>query len=270
MMTKKIALSLKTRGFLNIQFAVQNGEIYVLEANPRASRTIPYVSKTIGIPLAKLATLILIGHTIKDLRQSRHLPKLTKRRFVSVKGPVFPFQKLIGVDPILGPEMKSTGEIMAIDRTFGAAYFKAIMSDERFSKKGTVYITVRDDDKPKVSGLVKSLVDLGFRVVATRGTADFLRREGIVVDTVYRISEHKTPNALDLMRQRRIDLVINTPSMTHSAKRDGYMMRRLAVEMGIPFITALTSAEAEVEAIRFAQRHSLVTRPLHEYHIRPS
>jgi carbamoyl-phosphate synthase large subunit len=270
MMTKNIALSLKTRGLLNIQFAVRNGEIYVLEANPRASRTIPYVSKTIGIPLAKLATLILIGHTIKDLKQSRHLPNLTKRRFVSVKGPVFPFQKLIGVDPILGPEMKSTGEIMAIDRTFGAAYFKAIMSDERFSKKGTVYITVRDDDKPKVSGLVKSLVDLGFRVVATRGTADFLRREGIVVDTVYRISEHKTPNALDLMRQRRIDLVINTPSMTHSAKRDGYMMRRLAVEMGIPFITALTSAEAEVEAIRFAQRHSLVTRPLHEYHIRPS
>jgi carbamoyl-phosphate synthase large subunit len=270
MMTKKIALSLKTRGFLNIQFAVQNGEIYVLEANPRASRTIPYVSKTIGIPLAKLATLILIGHTIKDLRQSRHLPKLTKRRFVSVKGPVFPFQKLIGVDPILGPEMKSTGEIMAIDRTFGAAYFKAIMTDERFSKKGTVYITVRDDDKPRVSGLVKSLIDLGFMVVATRGTADFLRREGIVVDTVYRISEHKNPNALDLMRQRGIDLIINTPSMTHSAKRDGYMMRRLAVEMGIPFITALTSAEAEVEAIRFAQRHSLVTRPLHEYHIRPS
>ena len=270
MMTEKIALSLKTKGLLNIQYAVQNGEIYVLEANPRASRTIPYVSKTIGIPLAKLATLILIGHTIKDLRQSRHLPNLKRRRFVSVKGPVFPFQKLIGVDPILGPEMKSTGEIMAIDRTFGAAYFKAIMSDERFSKKGTVYITVRDEDKPKVSGLVRSLIDLGFKVVATRGTAEFLRHEGIVVDTVYRISEHKTPNALDLMRQRRIDLVINTPSMTHSAKRDGYLMRRLAVETGIPFITALTSAEAEVEAIRFAQRHSLVTRPLHEYHIRPS
>jgi carbamoyl-phosphate synthase large subunit len=270
MITKKIALSLKTRGLINIQFAVQNGEVYVLEANPRASRTIPYVSKTIGIPLAKLATLILIGHSIKDLRQSGHLPSLGKRRFVSVKGPVFPFQKLIGVDPILGPEMKSTGEIMAIDRSFGAAYFKAIMSDERFSKKGTVYITVRDDDKPKVLELVKSLIELGFKIVATRGTADFLRREGILVDTVYRISEHKTPNALDLMRQRQIDLVINTPSMTHSAKRDGYMMRRLAVELGIPFITALTSAEAEVEAIKYAQRHSLVTRPLHEYHIRPS
>ena len=269
MITRKIALSLNTKGLINIQFAIQNGEIYVLEANPRASRTIPYVSKTIGIPLAKLATLILIGHCLEDLRQSGTLPNLPRRRFVSVKGPVFPFQKLTGVDPILGPEMKSTGEVMAIDRSFGAAYFKAILSDERFSREGTVYITVRDDDKPKVLDIVKSLIELGFTIVATRGTADFLRREGIVVDTVYRISEHKTPNALDLMNQKRIDLIINTPSMTHSAKRDGYMMRRLAVELGIPFITALTSAEAEVEAIKFARRHSLVTRPLHEYHVRP-
>ena len=268
--TQKIALSLKTRGLINIQFAVQNGEIYVLEANPRASRTIPYVSKTIGIPLAKLATLILIGHSIKDLRQSRHLPNLKKRRFVSVKGPVFPFQKLIGVDPILGPEMKSTGEVMAIDRSFGAAYYKAIMSDQKFSKSGTVYITVRDDDKQKIMKLAREFVDFGFKIVATRGTADFLRNHGIKVDTVYRISEHKSPNALDLIRQKKIDMIINTPSMTHSAKRDGYTMRRLAVELGITFITALTSAEAEVEAIKFAQRHSLVTRPLHEYHIRPS
>jgi carbamoyl-phosphate synthase large subunit len=268
--TFEIARSLNTRGCINIQFAVQNGEIYVLEANPRASRTIPYVSKTIGIPLAKLATLILIGNTIKDLKKRGDLPKATRRRYVSVKGPVFPFQKLTGVDPILGPEMKSTGEIMAIDRTFGAAYYKAIMSDEKFSRKGTVYITVRDEDKPKILNIVRSLIECGFKLVATRGTADYLRRQGIDVLTVYRISEHKSPNALDLMRQQSIDLIINTPSMTHSAKRDGYAMRRLAVELDIPFITALTSAEAEVEAIKFAQRHSLVTRPLHEYHIRPS
>jgi carbamoyl-phosphate synthase large subunit len=267
--TKDIARSLNTRGLINIQFAVQNGEIYVLEANPRASRTIPFVSKTIGVPLAKLATLILIGQRIEDLKRSRILPNLARRRFVSVKGPVFPFKKLTGVDPILGPEMKSTGEVMAIDRTFGAAYYKAILSDERFSNKGTVYVTVRDDDKPRILDLVRSFVDLGFKFVATRGTADYLRQHGIGVQTVYRISEHKSPNALDLMRQQNIDLIINTPSMTHSAKRDGYAMRRLAVELGIPFITALTSAEAEVEAIKFAQRHSLVTRPLHEYHNRP-
>jgi carbamoyl-phosphate synthase large subunit len=267
--TIEIARSLNTRGCINIQFAVQNGETYVLEANPRASRTIPYVSKTIGIPLAKLATLILVGKTIKDLKKEGHLPKTARRRYVSVKGPVFPFQKLTGVDPILGPEMKSTGEIMAIDRTFDAAYYKAIMSEEKFSREGTVYVTVRDEDKPKILNLVRSLIDSGWKLVATRGTADYLRHEGIEVQTVYRISEHKPPNALDLMRQRSIDLIINTPSMTHSAKRDGYMMRRLAVELGIPFITALTSAEAEVEAIKFAQRHSLVTRPLHEYHNRP-
>lgn len=267
--TKNIARALNTRGLINIQFAVQNGEIYVLEANPRASRTIPYVSKTIGIPLAKLATLILIGQSITDLRQSGQLPAMSRCRFVSVKGPVFPFLKLTGVDPILGPEMKSTGEVMAIDRSFGAAYYKAILSDERFSKKGTVYITVRDEDKPRVLRLVTSFLNLGFKFVATRGTADYLRRQGIEIGTVYRISEHKSPNALDLMRQRRIDLIINTPSMTHSAKRDGYMMRRLAVELGIPFITALTSAAAEVEAISFAQQHSLATRPLHEYHRAP-
>jgi carbamoyl-phosphate synthase large subunit len=266
--TEKIARALNTRGLINIQFAVQNGEVYVLEANPRASRTIPYVSKTIGVPLAKLATLILIGHSIEDLKKSGYIPVLAKPGFVSVKGPVFPFLKLPGVDPILGPEMKSTGEVMAIDRNFGAAYYKAILSDNKFSKQGTVYITVRDDDKPKVLSLVASFIELGFSIVATRGTADYLRDHNIKVDTVYRISEHKSPNALDLMRMRRIDLIINTPSMTHSAKRDGYMMRRLAVELEIPFITALTSAEAEVEAIRFAQQHSVATRPLHEYHRR--
>jgi carbamoyl-phosphate synthase large subunit len=264
--TKKIARALNTKGLLNIQFAIQNGEIYVLEANPRASRTIPYVSKTIGIPLAKLATLILVGHDIPGMKESGLLPGLSRRRFVSVKGPVFPFLKLTGVDPILGPEMKSTGEVMAIDRSFGAAYYKAILSDDRFSPEGTVYVTVRDPDKPKVLHLIKDFLKLGFKIVATRGTADYLRSRGIDVSTVYRISEHKSPNALDLMRQRRIDLIINTPSMTHSAKRDGYMMRRLAVELNIPFITALTSAEAEVEAINFAQQHSLATRPLHEYY----
>ncbi|MCK4940606.1 carbamoyl-phosphate synthase large subunit, partial [candidate division WOR-3 bacterium] len=264
--TKEIARALNTRGLINIQFAIQNGDIYVLEANPRASRTIPYVSKTIGIPLAKLATLIMLGHSIEDLKKSGHLQALSKRRFVSVKGPVFPFLKLTGVDPILGPEMKSTGEVMAIDRSFGAAYYKAILSDDRFSSEGTVYVTVRDTDKPKVLHLIKDFLKLGFKIVATRGTADYLRRQGIDVGTVYRISEHKSPNALDLMRQREIDLIINTPSMTHSAKRDGYMMRRLAVELNIPFITALTSAEAEIEAIRFARTSRLAIRSLHAYY----
>jgi len=264
--TRKIAIALNTKGLINIQFAVKNGMIYVLEANPRASRTIPYVSKTIGLPLAKLATYVMVGKSLKDLRREGLLRNPPKSKFVSIKGPVFPFLKLPGVDPILGPEMKSTGEIMAIDKNFGAAYYKAILSDNKFSSSGTVYITVRDSDKPKILKLAKEFIKLGFDIVATRGTADFLRNHGIAVKTTYRIDEHKSPNALDLMKTRKINLIINTPTLTFRAKRDGYAMRRLAVELNIPFITALTSAKAEIEAIKFAKKHSLAIHPLHEYH----
>lgn len=256
-----IARALHTVGLINIQIAVQNGTIYVLEANPRASRTVPYVSKTIGIPLAKIATKIMMGYSIKDL----NLPKNLKLNFVSVKGPVFPFLKLPGVDPILGPEMKSTGEVMAIDKSFGAAYYKAVLADNKFASSGTVYITVRDEDKKEIVKIAKDLVSLGFKIVATRGTAQFLRENGVDVETVYRISEHKSPNALDMMRQGKIDLIINTPTMTYSAKRDGYTMRRLAVELNIPFITALNSAYAEIEAIKFARKKSMQIRPIREF-----
>jgi carbamoyl-phosphate synthase large subunit len=264
--TRQIASALNTRGLINIQFAIKNKQVYVLEANPRASRTVPYVSKTIGVPLAQLATHIIVGETLSSLRKKGLLEEQLSMKFVSIKGPVFPFLKLPGVDPILGPEMKSTGEIMAIDRSFGAAYYKAILSDNKFSAQGTAYITVCDRDKKKVIEIVQELQALGFAIVATRGTADFLRSHDIVAQTVYRISEHKSPNALDLMRQKKIHLIINTPTQTYRAKRDGYAMRRLAVELNIPFITSLTSAHAEIEAIRFAQTAQLTTRPLHEYH----
>ncbi|MEO0095016.1 MAG: carbamoyl-phosphate synthase large subunit [candidate division WOR-3 bacterium] len=255
-----IAIALKTIGLINIQLAIQNGTVYVLEANPRASRTVPYVSKTIGIPLAKIATKIMLGYKIKDF----NLPAEMKLDFVSVKGPVFPFLKLPGVDPILGPEMKSTGEVMAIDKTFGGAYYKAILADNKFASSGTVYITVRDEDKKEIVKIAKELTLLGFKIVATRGTAQFLRENGINVETVYRISEHKSPNALDMMRQGKIDLIINTPTMNYSAKRDGYTMRRLAVELNIPFITALKSAYAEIEAIKFARKRKMQVRPVNE------
>jgi carbamoyl-phosphate synthase large subunit len=262
--TRKLAIALNTKGIINIQFAVKNDRVFVLEANPRASRTIPYVSKTIGIPLAALATRIAIGEKLADIIKEYKRPR-PKKGFVSIKGPCFPFLKLPGVDPILGPEMKSTGEIMAIDKSFGAAYYKAILCDNKFSDQGTVYITVRDDDKPKIVDLAKSFRRFDFTIAATRGTAEYLRKHGIPVKTVYRISEHKSPNALDLMRQNKIQLVINTPTLTYRAKRDGYAMRRLAVELNIPFITSLTSARAEIEAIRFARVASPTTRPLHEY-----
>ncbi len=261
--TQKIALALGTKGLINIQMAVQNGKVFVLEANPRASRTVPYVAKTIGIPLAKIATKIMLGYKLKDFG----LPKEIVLNFVSIKAPVFPFLKLPGVDPILGPEMKSTGEVMAVDRTFGGAYYKAILADNKFAKEGTVYITVRDDDKKEIIKIARELKQLNFKIVATRGTAQFLRENHIDAETVYRISEHKSPNALDLMKQRKIDLIINTPTMTYSAKRDGFMMRRLAVELNIPFITALSSARAEIEAIKFARKSSLNIKPINEFHI---
>ncbi|MGB9721202.1 MAG: carbamoyl-phosphate synthase large subunit [bacterium] len=259
-----IAIALKTVGLINIQLAIQNGTVYALEANPRASRTIPYVSKTIGIPLAKIATKIMLGYTLKELK----LPDEIRLDYISVKGPVFPFLKLPGVDPILGPEMKSTGEVMAVDKTFGGAYYKAILADNKFASSGTVYITVRDEDKKEVVKIARELKDLGFKIVATRGTAQFLRENGIEVETVYRISEHKSPNALDMMRQGKIDLIINTPTMSYSAKRDGYTMRRLAVELNIPFITALNSAYAEIEAIKFARKGILKIKPINEFKIK--
>ena len=259
--TRKIAVSLHTVGLINIQFAIQNGTIYVLEANPRASRTVPYVSKTIGIPLAKLATKLMLGYKIKNLK----LPEDIKLNFISVKAPVFPFLKLPGVDPILGPEMKSTGEVMAVDKTFGAAYYKAILADNKFANSGNVYITVRDDDKKEILNIAQNLRDLGFKILATRGTAQYLKENGIEAETVYRISEHKSPNALDLMRQGKINLIINTPTMSYSAKRDGYTMRRLAVELNIPFITAINSAYAEIEAIKFEKSGNLRIKPMNDF-----
>ncbi len=260
--TRKIARALRTVGLINIQLAVQKDKIFVLEANPRASRTVPYVSKTIGIPLAKMATKIMLGYKLKELG----LPRSIALDIVSIKAPVFPFLKLPGVDPLLGPEMKSTGEIMAIDKTFGAAYYKAILSDNKFAKEGTVYITVRDDDKKAIADIARELQMLNFKIVATRGTAQFLQKKGIPCQTVYRISEHKKPNALDLMRRKKIHLIINTPTMTYSAKRDGYAMRRLAVELNIPFITALNSARAEIEAIKFAQKSTFNIYALNDFH----
>lgn len=263
--TRRISLALHTRGLINLQLAVQNGRIYILEANPRASRTVPYVSKTINLPLAKLATRVILGKRLRDLS----LPRRKEMNFISIKAPVFPFLKLPGVDPILGPEMKSTGEIMATDATFGAAYYKAILSDNKFAREGTVYITVRDDDKQEILPIARELINLGFKIVATRGTSHYLRDNGIACETVYRISEHKSPNALELMRQRKIHLIINTPTMTYSAKRDGYAMRRLAVELNIPFIQALNSARAEIEAIKFSRTGSLRIRSLNELHKKP-
>jgi len=260
--TRKISKALDIVGLMNLQLAVKDDAVYVLEANPRASRTIPYVSKAIGVSLAKVATKVMLGQSLRSLG----LLGEAQIDHVAVKAPVFPFQRLPGVDTILGPEMKSTGEVMGIDRSLGRAYYKAMLAaGNELPTEGSVYMTVRDEDKPAILPVAARLTRLGLRIYATRGTAQFLREHGVDATTVYRISENLSPDALGLMRRGEIRLVINTPTNSTGARRDGYMMRRLAVDLNIPFIATIQAAEAAVQAIEEARSGDLAVVPLQEY-----
>jgi carbamoyl-phosphate synthase large subunit len=260
--TEEVCRALHVVGLVNLQLAVKDDVVYMLEANPRASRTVPYVSKAIGIPLAKVATKVMLGHTLRELG----LVGEARVPHVAVKAPVFPFQKLPGVDAILGPEMKSTGEVMGLAETLGHAYHKALTAaGQALPTEGAVYMTVRDEDKPAMAAVARKLVQGGLQVYGTRGTATFLREQGIECRTVYRISEGQSPEALGLMRRGEIRLVINTPSSGSGARRDGYMMRRLAVDLGIPFITTVQGAEAAADAILAAVGKELPVKALQEY-----
>jgi carbamoyl-phosphate synthase large subunit len=260
--TEKICQALSIKGLINLQLAVKDDKVYVLEANPRASRTVPYVSKATGIPLAKLATKVMVGHSLKELGFVGE----ADIGHVAVKAPVFPFQKLPGVDCILGPEMKSTGEVMGIDSTFGKAYFKAMLAaGNPLPLGGSVYMTVKDEDKPQIASVASRLNALGLTIYATKGTSTYLRDKGAEVTTVYRISEKSSPDALGLMRRGQVDLIINTPTESSGARRDGYMMRRLAVDLNIPFITTIQAANAAVEAIEIAKNEELDVKSIQEY-----
>jgi carbamoyl-phosphate synthase large subunit len=260
--TIQICRELGVIGLVNLQLAVKDGEVYVLEANPRASRTVPYVSKAIGIPLAKVATKVMLGHKLKELG----LVGEAKIPHVAVKAPVFPFQKLPGVDAILGPEMKSTGEVMGIDSTLGAAYYKAMVaSGNPLPIAGAIYATIRDEDKDLFVTIAKKLTGSGLKIFATKGTCSYLREHGVDATTVYRIAENKYPDALGLMRRGEIQLVINTPTVSSGARRDGYMMRRLAIDLGIPFITTIQGAKAAADAIEAVKRSELSVKSLQEY-----
>src|SRR3989441_1144251 len=260
--TRRLCKALHIAGLMNHQLAVQGDVVYVLEANPRASRTVPYVSKAIGISLAKVATKVMLGHSLRSLG----LVGEAKIKHVAVKAPVFPFQRLPGVDTILGPEMKSTGEVMGIDRSLGRAYYKAMLAaGNPLPTQGAIYVTVRDEDKPTILPVVERLARIGLRIFATRGTAQFLRENGVDVTTVYRISENESPDALGLMRRGEIRLVINTPTNSTGARRDGYMMRRLAVDLNIPFIATVQAAGAAVQAIEESSAGDLAVVPLQEY-----
>jgi len=261
--TREVALALKTVGLMNLQLAFKDGHIYMLEANPRASRTVPVISKATGVPLAKVATKVMLGRSLKELG----LKGEASISHVAVKSSVFPFLKLPGVDSILGPEMKSTGEVMGIDSTYPAAVWKALVaSGQRLPKQGKIFISVADMDKQAVAVLAKKLALLGFALYATKGTADVLRSEGIAATSVYRISEHGSPDALSLMRKGDVQLIINTPTEASGARRDGYMMRRLAVEMEIPMFTTIQGARAAVMAMEHSLREDMTVNDLASFH----
>jgi carbamoyl-phosphate synthase large subunit len=246
--TEIIGLGLKIVGCFNIQFALQGERLYVLEVNPRSSRTVPFVAKSSGIPLARIATRLTLGEKLCDL----NIPS-PNRELVCVKAPVFPFIKLRGLDPAPGPEMKSTGEVMGSDVTAEVAYLKARMATEiPVNTTGGVYLTVRDEDKDGLIPVALQLGELGLKIYATPGTAHVLRDGGVDCEIAYRIAEGKSPDALGLMRRGEIQFIVNVPTISGGAVRDGNMMRRLAVEMNIPFVTTMNGARMEVAAIRAA------------------
>ncbi len=261
--TKKLAFALNTRGLLNIQFAVKDKVVYTLEANPRASRTIPFVSKAVGISLAKIAAKVMVGQKIKEIVDD--FAPMKKISHVAVKEVVFPFIKLPGVDPVLSPEMKSTGEVMGIDADFPMAYYKAqIAAGNELPLNGKVFISVKRADKPNILSIAERLYELDFEIISTGTTADFLEENGIKNRKIFKISEG-SPNILDLMREKQIDLIINTPTLGRNPKKDGYMIRCSAVELNVPYVTTLSSAHAAVSAIEKARKKEVEVKSWNEY-----
>ncbi len=262
--TEQVALALKIKGLMNLQLAVKDGEVYMIEANPRASRTVPFISKATGVPLAKIGVKIMLGKKLKDFGLSGY----ASIDHYAVKASVFPFLKLPGVDSILTPEMKSTGEVMGIDEDFDTACYKALSAaGNDLPTEGGVYLTVNDTDKERVLPIAKELREMGFMIYATKGTSTYLREHGVETMTVFKIDDNMSPNAIGLMRANKINLIINTPSQKSGPVRDGHKMRRLAVELEIPFITTVQGAHAALGAIRIARKGMTSVKSTKEFHL---
>ena len=259
--TQIISLALNVVGLINIQYAIKDKTVYVLEVNPRASRTIPFVSKAIGIPMAKLAAKVIAGKRLSELNITTN----TKLKHVAVKEAVFPFIKFKGVDTILGPEMKSTGEVMGLDTDFGRAYAKSQMAaDCSLPLTGTVFISVKDKDKRTTVPIAKKLLKMGFRIVATRGTAAVLEEDKIPVTVVLKVIEGR-PNIVDLIKNSEIQLVINTTG-GKSAQEASYSIRRTTLVYHVPYFTTVAGAIAATNAIEALKKESLDVKPIQEYY----
>jgi carbamoyl-phosphate synthase large subunit len=259
--TVKLARELHVVGLMNVQYAIQNGKVYVLEVNPRASRTVPYVSKATGVPLAKVAARLMVGRKLREFGLAEELPV----QHYFVKSPVFPFQKFPGVDTILGPEMKSTGEVMGTADTFGLAFAKAqLAAHHRIPTSGRAFLSVNDHDKAGVGAIAHDLAGLGFKLVATRGTAQVLRAAGLKVEKVYKVNEGR-PNVVDLIKSGKLDLIVNTP-LGRASRFDEKAIRRAAIHGGVTCITTLSAAAAAVNGIRAQKEKGIQVASLQELH----
>jgi len=257
--TIKLTIALKVKGIINIQFAIQDNDIYIIEANPRASRTVPFVAKATGIPIAKIAALLMLGKKISDF-------KLKKNQFkhIAVKESVFPFSEFDGSDIILGPEMKSTGEAMGIDFNFGKAFAKSQLSaGVNLPLKGNLFVSVKNDDKIFVYKHVKSLENLGFKISATKGTANFLKEKNINCLSIKKVKEGK-PNIVNFINEKEINLIFNTTEGAQAIK-DSFTLRRSAINNKIPYYTTMAGAKAAVEAIKELSKGNLEISSLQKY-----
>ncbi len=259
--TKALAKELNVIGLMNVQFAVKDGCVYILEVNPRGSRTVPFVSKTTGIPFAKMAAKIMLGKSLKELG----ITSEKEISHIAVKEAVFPFDRFAGVDTILGPEMKSTGEVMGIDEDFGRAYSKAQASAHNtMPLSGKIFLSVKDKDKPAIRPLADKLLSLGFTIVATKGTAEYLRQYGMEVELVNKVAEGR-PNVIDLLKNRDIQFFINTVSGAQ-AKKDSFSIRESVLQYNVPYTTTVAGAEAAVNAIEVTLKKQISIKSLQEYH----
>ena len=259
--TKAMAIELQVRGLMNVQFAVKDEVVYILEVNPRASRTAPFVSKATGVPLAKLAAKVMAGKTLRELGFTEEvIPS-----YYSVKEAVFPFIKFPGIDIILGPEMRSTGEVMGIDSDLGIAYAKSQMSAQpALPLKGDVFISVKDSDKPAALEVAKDLVELGLKVHASTGTASYFAKNGLKVPVMLKIREGR-PNVVDSIKNGQVKFILNTPNGA-VPREDEVAIRSAATAARVPTMTTLRAARASVQAIRAMLKHGYSVKSLQEYH----
>jgi carbamoyl-phosphate synthase large subunit len=259
--TRAFALALGVVGLINVQYAIKDGVVYVLEVNPRGSRTVPFVSKATGVPLAKLAAAVMVGRTLDEAG----VPDEVQIPYVAVKEAVFPFAKLPNVDTILGPEMRSTGEVMGIADSFGMAFAKAqIGADGALPLSGAVFVTVNNSDKPTVLPIIRRFHEMGFAVYATEGTARYLGQRGIPATRVAKVHEGR-PNAIDLMSSGTVQLLINTP-LGKLTQRDDYLIRRTALQHRLPYSTTMSAASAACDAILALRSREGQVRALQEWY----